>query len=70
MTFGIDSKTSMTFKNKTEKSGKPQAAKVVVCRSHSAGSSIEIVQANGDVMVAVVDAEQLDALAAALRGEN
>lgn len=69
MTFEIDSTTSMVFKNQTDPAGPVRNARVRVNRT-LAYASIEIIQANGEAMTAIVDAEQLDALVAAIKGGN
>lgn len=69
MTYEIESDTSMTFKNRSEPTGSVQGAKFRV-NVRTGFVSVEIEQDGGGAITAIVSKEQIEALAAAIKGGN
>lgn len=69
MTYEIESDSSMTFKDGTEPTGPIRSAKFRV-NVRTEYTMVEIVQDGGEAITAVISKEQIEAIAAAIKGGN
>lgn len=69
MTYEIESDSSMTFKNGNEPTGPVRSAKFRI-NVRTGYAMVEIVQDGGEAITAVVSKEQVEAIAAAIKGGN